>query len=611
MKIHIVCTNYTNDRILSRLSVGLAKELGYSIGEKPSESADLNYAFPYIELRKFNRRFAALFTHREDTVPEKVALWKEQLQKASIRTTFAKMYYDELAQYGQTYIVTPPLDRSKFRPIISKIRSGKPKIGVSGFTYGGGRKGEGLITQILKRPIAQEFEWVATGRGWPITTQHYSWDKMQEFYWGLDVYLCSSIIEGVPYPPLEAMACGKRCVIPKGVGILDELPNMPDLIRYNRGDVDSMEEALKKALIDIDKTDITALRDATSKYTLENWTIDHLKAFENYGEVDNVEPKVFSLRFDDALQKSEVGIYTVAYGAPSRKCASKLIDSIRKYMPNIPVAVCSDQKLGTEDFFVEYPDSDIGGRTAKIKVYDLAPKHWKYILYVDSDVVFSDDVSFLFNALKDGWEMVISKDVDQYSVAFDLFRRDNDEGNLALPIVKTNQILALAGGMISFKRCENTERFFHSWYYEWKKLARRDQGALLRAYYQYPVKLLVVGNEWNSINNFFDIKKTAGVEHYNGGPARRWTGAYPGRLDNFKSNINIFHSGKDITEEDLEKTCECIAKKSFLSNTKMIRRGGNFFASGEHTKILVDTELAFCISFVDKEMIDKEKYISM
>ena len=47
------------------------------------------------------------------------------------------------------------------------------------------------------------------------------YDKMPEFYSGLDIYLCASLHEGTPQPVLEAMACGVP-IIATHVGIVPE-----------------------------------------------------------------------------------------------------------------------------------------------------------------------------------------------------------------------------------------------------------------------------------------------------------------------------------------------------------------------------------------------------
>jgi len=53
---------------------------------------------------------------------------------------------------------------------------------------------------------------------------------------------------------------------------------------------------------------------------------------------------------------------------------------------------------------------------------------------------------------------------------------------------------------------------------------------LIRALYADPLKMLVLGNEWNTFPKYSKGITTAGLMHYPG-DARRWKGMIPGRID--------------------------------------------------------------------------------
>jgi hypothetical protein len=120
MKIHIVAQRLEKERILPRLANLLANNTGWSISDTPDENADINYFFPYLELERFPHfkatKIAAWFTHIDYAQPEKVNMWERAAKRCDLRLTSAKMYYDELKKYGATELVTPPLDRDKFKP---------------------------------------------------------------------------------------------------------------------------------------------------------------------------------------------------------------------------------------------------------------------------------------------------------------------------------------------------------------------------------------------------------------------------------------------------------------------------------------------------------------
>jgi len=102
---------------------------------------------------------------------------------------------------------------------------------------------------------------------------------MPNFYRSLDVFLCTSLIEGGPVTVLEALACGKSVVIPREVGALDELPPIPGVVRYYKGDYDSMVDAIRWALVLCGKPE--TLRAIVEHRTPKKWAADWRAAVEN------------------------------------------------------------------------------------------------------------------------------------------------------------------------------------------------------------------------------------------------------------------------------------------------------------------------------------------
>jgi glycosyltransferase involved in cell wall biosynthesis len=150
---------------------------------------------------------------------------------------------------------------------------------VAGYVYSGGRKGEDLLAAALQTEAGKAFDWRAIGRGWPVPTKRIAYDNLEEFYQELDLLVCTSLIEGVPYPPLEALACGVPIVIPRGVGLLDDLPDVRGIFRYDVGDTDGLVRALGEAQA-LKHPDRAALRDATESFTLRGWVQGHRAMFD-------------------------------------------------------------------------------------------------------------------------------------------------------------------------------------------------------------------------------------------------------------------------------------------------------------------------------------------
>jgi hypothetical protein len=396
---------------------------------------------------------------------------------------------------------------------------------VSGFTYGDGRKGERLVRRFLDSDVAHRVDWRASGRGWPIPTESLRWEQMPGFFQALDVLLVPSLLEGIHMPTLEALACGTKVVIPHGLGILDELPAVPGVVRYPAGDLGGMASALEEA-IEL-RVDQEELRAAVADYSVEAWCDDHRRAFEELvGAVPEVEEELPAWR-------GNAGVYLVAFGRPSRKCAARLIGSLRRHMPGLPICLCSDRRLGTEDVFVQRDDVDVGGRSAKLMVDELAPADWRYVLYLDADTEAVGSLEFLFQVLEDGWEFVIAKDMAKYSTVRMMVRPDNrDEAEATWREIGTDQALQYNGGMMGFRRCDRTAAFFRRWREEWERWGKRDQGALIRALHKGPLRLYVLTNHWNASTRY-PLPEPAdriSLLHHNT-EARRWSGLINGRLD--------------------------------------------------------------------------------
>lgn len=225
------------------------------------------------------------------------------------------------------------------------------------------------------------------------------------------------------------------------------------------------------------------------------------------------------------------GIYIVAFGDPARTCALRLMNSSKEFMPEIPIALAAEKKIGPEDILVKSPDLDIGGRRIKLKAYELAPKEWDTVLYLDADTKVVGDIRFYFELIEDGWEFVICKDPHLMDTMHSFLRRNNTaELKEIEQEIYTLHTLQFNGGVWAFGRNKRIAAFFKRWQKEWEKHAQRDQGALIRAMYADPLKIYVLGNEWNTFDKYTKGIKTAGLMHYPA-DARRWKGMIPGRID--------------------------------------------------------------------------------
>ncbi len=546
--MNVVCQNYREDRIIPRMARALADRLGWSLTATPDPKADVIYLSGYFEVQKIKQwpkaPVAAYFTHREEEPPgnAKTALFDRVAGQVQLRVAMCQLYAEPLSRFGPT--VTPPLPVERDRFTIVPRKQGKLAIvGFAGYTYANHRKGEDLVKGILASDLARRCEWRASGRGWPVPTRRYSWAQMPSYYQGLDVLVCPSRVEGGPMPVLEALACGVPVVVPRQVGVLDEIPDASGIYRYERGDLKSLLAALAAAITPSGPVDREALREAVAIHSVEAFVEAHRLAFEHiFGDdgagiaeiaapAEAEMPRIEIVEPVERGTKSNRGIYCVAFGEPSRRCAKRLITSIRRHMPDVPVALCAAKPLGPEDVFIKQPDSDVGGRRAKIRAYGLAPAEWQSVLYLDADTELVAPIHPYFEWVEAGWEFVICKDPHLMDTMH-AFERRNNRQELAETAqrIRTLHALQINGGAWAFARNDRVARFFVRWLEEWERYAQRDQGALLRALYADPLKVLWLGNEWNCFPKYSKGIQTAGLMHYPG-DARRWRGLLPGRID--------------------------------------------------------------------------------
>ena len=576
MRVNVVCRNYQDDRVIPRFSRYLAERLGWTLTRRPDvkNEYDVVYLSAYFEsqvCREWPKApVAAFFTHKEEEPPGngKAKLFDQIAKRVQLRVAMCRLYGSYLGKFGPTIQPPLPVERRRFGIPKKGAHTGAPlRAGFSGYTYANHRKGEDLVRGVLSSKPGQSVEWRASGRGWPVPTVRYPWKDMPAFYQGLDILLVTSRVEGGPMPPLEALSCGASVVVPRGVGILDELPDVLGIHRYKRGDAGDLVKALGKAIAARGEVDREALRAATEPYSVEAWCAAHEEAFMalagtdelDAGMLQEIEEETEPIEIEEDEEKiaavdgtwpqgrdprpwreaattnrektGQRGIYCVAFGDPARGCALRLMKSIKVHMPEIPVCLCADRKIGPEDLLVVQPDSDIGGRRAKLKAYQLSPAEWDSVLYLDADTEVVAPIRFYFELIEDGWEFVITKDPHLMDTMFHFRRRNNaQELQETEKQVHTLHTLQYNGGVWAFGRNERVRRFFARWLKGWDKYAGRDQGALIRAMYTEPLRVYLLGNEWNTFPKYTKGIQTAGLYHYPG-DARRWEGMIAGRID--------------------------------------------------------------------------------
>lgn len=291
--VNILCRNLNDDRVIPRFSRYLRDRLGWILTAVPVK-ADVYYLSCYLEAGLLRRiaaaPVAAYFTHREEEPPgnEKARLWDRLAETVDLRIVTAALYAQPLAHCGRTVQIPPPVERERFTPPRSRPKKGRTVVGFSGYTYGNKRKGEDLARLLVASTVGQSMTWRASGRGWPVPPTRYLWAQMPAYYQSLDVLVITARVEGVPMPALEALACGVSLVAPCGVGLLDELPDVPGIHRYPAGNPAGLTRALTEAIAARPDVKPEALRAVTEPYTVDAWCRGHAQAISGLVAGENV-----------------------------------------------------------------------------------------------------------------------------------------------------------------------------------------------------------------------------------------------------------------------------------------------------------------------------------
>ncbi|MDD5517846.1 MAG: hypothetical protein PHV98_00660 [Candidatus Omnitrophica bacterium] len=115
-------------------------------------------------------------------------------------------------------------------------------------------------------------------------------------------------------------------------------------------------------------------------------------------------------------------------------------------------------------------------------------------VYLDADTRIRGSLMQGFDILDDGWDMAITASDNQ--------DRDwcwhigEDERNETM-MEYGCQPIQLQAGVMFVKKCETTRKLFEFWREEWLKYKDQDQAALLRALKRAPVKLWILGKDYN------------------------------------------------------------------------------------------------------------------
>lgn len=181
-----------------------------------------------------------------------------------------------------------------------------------------------------------------------------------------------------------------------------------------------------------------------------------------------------------------LGVCMIAYGKKARQMAYQCQKALLEYH-RWPVAVDEGQRVDCPPGYNDVQRS----RYSKTCLLDWSP--FDQTLYLDVDTQVNGDIGVGFEMLGDGYDLVITPSTQQGTEA--LWHIGVEERLMTL--FNMPEPLQLQGGVFWVRRCAATEQLFRLWRYEWLRWEQYDQGALLRALFQSPVRVYLLGRAFN------------------------------------------------------------------------------------------------------------------
>jgi hypothetical protein len=156
-------------------------------------------------------------------------------------------------------------------------------------------------------------------------------------------------------------------------------------------------------------------------------------------------------------------------------------------------------RLGFTDAQVRIVDDGLvdGDRVArsrwlKLNVLDRAP--WDHVLYMDADCrAQTPGLEVGFTALRDGVDLVLVPSYNQGPNSFWHCLPEDREAAWA----EAPKVPQFGCGVMFIARNPRTLALFEVWREEWARFKSLDQAAFVRALVRAPVRLLLLGPQWN------------------------------------------------------------------------------------------------------------------
>lgn len=185
-------------------------------------------------------------------------------------------------------------------------------------------------------------------------------------------------------------------------------------------------------------------------------------------------------------------IVYVAYGKRAITEAGTSIDTLQRHNRTNVSIICNENiKVGGAQV-IAYDNPGAGSRWAKLNLDLLVEAD--IIGYLDADTRIHGDLSPAFEIIESGWDMALVASANQ---GYNIFNHIGIEERGTTLAELNAHPLQYQCGVMFFNR-HSCRELFAEWRRQWLRWQGQDQAAFTRALYANPVKVWLLGPDWNS-----------------------------------------------------------------------------------------------------------------
>lgn len=183
--------------------------------------------------------------------------------------------------------------------------------------------------------------------------------------------------------------------------------------------------------------------------------------------------------------------YGVVYVAYGRKALSEVKESRKWVPPDLGLYIDDDE------------DHDLGltidqrAHLAKTRTFNWSPFEYTLLLDADTRILDPTRLQIGFDMLRAGWEVVMVPSFPPKEGAI-LWHLSSQEKDFTFESLGRLDHYMFNTGVLFFHKTQRVKRLFESWEEEWRVFKDRDQGAFLRALKECPVRMFLLGRDFNS-----------------------------------------------------------------------------------------------------------------